>query len=83
MINIFSRSAMAIKTDNKKVGFFDIEETGAGDQALAVKPWIGAIRAPTNPPPVLDSDPNVDLELEYVYGYRCFDTRQNVYYTAN
>ena len=49
MINIFHRSAMAIKQDAAKVGFFEIEETGSGDQALAVKPWIGAIRPPSNP----------------------------------
>jgi len=28
-------------------------------------------------------DPIMNLDLEYIYGYRCFDTRQNVFYTSN
>jgi microtubule-associated protein-like 6 len=27
-------------------------------------------------------DPAMNLELEYIYGYRCFDTRQNIFYTS-
>jgi len=36
---------------------------------------------PTNAPSFKNSAPAVDLELEYIYGYRCFDTRQNVFWT--
>jgi len=28
-------------------------------------------------------EPIMNLELEYVYGYRCFDTRQNIFYSSN
>ena len=42
-------------------------------------PCAGQIVAPSEPPEVDPSAPDMDLELEYVYGYRCFDTRQNVY----
>lgn len=54
---------------------FSVEEAGAGDQALAVKEWVGQIQAPDPCPNVDKSAPNTNLELEYVYGYRCFDTR--------
>lgn len=62
---------------------FQVESAGGGDQIGAVKPWLGAIKPPTNPPPFRNEKPNVNYELEYCYGYRCFDTRQNVFYTAS
>jgi microtubule-associated protein-like 6 len=39
--------------------------------------------APENPPAVDKTEPGVNLTLEHVYGYRCFDTRQNVFYTGS
>lgn len=54
---------------------FEVETAGAGDQALAVKPWLGAIVPPSNAPQVNPSPPAINLTLDYVYGYRCFDTR--------
>jgi len=27
--------------------------------------------------------PDIELELEYVYGYRCFDTRQNIFFNKS
>jgi len=47
---------------------------------MAVKPWIGAIKEPDDHPPVDFSKPDVDYQIEYVYGYRCQDSRQNVYF---
>ena len=40
-----------------------------GDEAGAVKPWLGAVRAPKNPPPVSPAAPNAHLELQWVNGY--------------
>jgi WD40 repeat protein len=40
--------------------------------------YLFAVDNPPNP-----SAPDVKYELEYVYGYRCADTRQNVYFNAN
>ena len=45
---------------------------------MAIKPWIGAIVAPTAAPSGNNSAPDADLSLEWVYGYRCFDARNNV-----
>lgn len=50
---------------------------------MAVKPWKGAIKAPTNPPEIDSSAPNKDLELEYCNGYRCEDSRSNLFWTSN
>ncbi len=47
---------------------------------MAVKPWLGAIKEPTDFKPLRfpDEKPNVTLTLEYVYGYRAKDCRNNI-----
>jgi hypothetical protein len=47
---------------------------------MAVKPWIGAVKEPDNHPDVNKNAPETTYSLEYAYGYRCSDSRQNVYY---
>ena len=52
---------------------------------MAVKPWLGAMKAPTNFEETLDVDfqkkaPMAKLELEYVHGYRSKDCRNNLRY---
>jgi hypothetical protein len=69
--------------DNAAMGMFQMESAGAGDQALATKPCAGAIIAPESAPAVENGEPNLNLQLEYIYGYRCFDTRQNVFITSS
>jgi hypothetical protein len=61
---------------------FEVEEISADDAKgfLAVKPWVGAVVAPSDPPPVDKSVPDIQYELEYVYGYRSADTKQNLYF---
>ena len=54
-----------------------------GEEFMAVKPWIGAVKEPDNHPPVDPSPPDCTYTLEYAYGYRCQDSRQNVYYNQN
>jgi microtubule-associated protein-like 6 len=49
---------------------------------MAVKPWIGAVKEPRSHPPANPSPPDVRFKLEYVYGYRSEDSRQNVFYNA-
>ena len=63
-------------------GLFTEEQTEAGDQFMAVKPYVGAVKhsAPSNSRdfrPDL-SPPEMDLDLEYVHGFRTFDTRNNI-----
>ena len=50
---------------------------------MAVKPWIGAVKEPADHPPINKSKPNEAYEIDYVYGYRCQDSRQNVYYNPD
>ena len=50
---------------------------------MAVKPWIGAIKEPDNHPPVNTSKPDTTYQIDYVYGYRCEDSRQNVFYNPD
>jgi microtubule-associated protein-like 6 len=65
---------------------FLLEQVGQGDQFMAVRPWEGVVRnsVPTNYRPTKGEDdpPDASLELEYIYGYRCHDCRNNVRYTA-
>lgn len=50
---------------------------------MAVKPWIGSIVDPTNPPPVDNSEPDVKYSLSHVFGYRCEDSRQNLFFNPD
>jgi HELP motif/WD domain, G-beta repeat len=56
--------------------------TRGGDESAAVKPWMGAIRAPSTvtEPIGLGDAPNTSLELKFVYGYRGWDCRNNISY---
>jgi microtubule-associated protein-like 6 len=69
-------------TDEKAEDDLDTFEfgSGGGDEFMAVKPWLGNIKAPSNPPPADKSAPDADLELCVVHGYRAYDTRDNVHY---
>lgn len=55
-------------------------EPNGGDQFTSTKPWIGAIREPSNYVESGDvgETPRASLELNYVYGYRGWDCRNNL-----
>ena len=65
---------------------FEFEDVGEGDQFMAVKPWKGAVKASVpdayKPHKGEDDPPDATLELEYVYGYRCHDVRDNLRYDS-
>ena len=67
------------RKDKPEGDFFEAVDAGEGDQFMAVKPWIGAIKEPTSHPPINPTPPDARFSLEYVYGYRCEDSRQNVF----
>lgn len=66
---------------------FTEDKEDAGDQFMAVKPWLGAVKnsVPSDYKPMKgESDPpNSQLALEFVHGYRCHDARNNLKYSAN
>lgn len=65
-------------------GLFQTEEVDGGDQFMAIKPWKGAVKNATPSwykSSAGESDPpNASLEMKYIYGYRCHDTRNNIFY---
>ena len=63
---------------------FEAEEVKEGEQFLSVKPWKAAAAVePENHPEVNKSKPDETYSLEYVYGYRCQDSRMTVYYNPD
>jgi hypothetical protein len=75
------------KSNITKEGIFEVEEVEEGEQFMAVKPWVGTLRA--NVPsgyqivPGNNSPPDTTLKLDYIHGYRCHDTRNNLKYNSN
>lgn len=61
---------------------FEPEDAGDGEKFMAVKPWIGQIAEPASHNPINNEKPDVTFELEYVYGYRSADSRQNVHFNS-
>lgn len=43
-------------------------EAEFGDALTSIKPWLGAIKRPTNPPKSVNASPNAQLELKWTYG---------------
>jgi hypothetical protein len=60
-------------------GFFEEEEEQVGQEFMATKPWIGAVKEPDNHNDVNKEKCEETYALEYVYGYRSADSRQNVH----
>ena len=65
--------------DGREDDFFEVNEE-EGEQFMSVRPWLGQIAEPDNHNPINNERPDVTYELEYVYGYRCADSKQNVYF---
>lgn len=59
------------------------DDPGEGDEFMAVKPWVGAIVAPSNAPVPNAREPDVRVDLEWVYGYQSALARQNVAYNQH
>jgi hypothetical protein len=52
-----------------------------GESFMAVCPWKGQIEEPDNHNPVVISKPDVEYQIDWVYGYKCQSARQNVFYS--
>ena len=57
-------------------------ESTRAAEFMAVKPWLGAIVAPSRPPVNNPSPPDTKLRLEWIHGYRAFDSRSNLVYNT-
>ena len=73
-------SELTIKYDDE-IDDYDIERyEGNGDEFMAIKPWLGAVKGPSRDVPTSNNTPDVSLELDWVYGYRSYDVRNNLRY---
>lgn len=71
-----------LEPDEKGSQIFVIQDAGDGDESMAVKPWRGACKEPAEHPPIKIDLPDQRYEIDFVYGYRCEDARQNVLYNS-
>ena len=52
-----------------------------GDQFMAVKPWLGAIKPPTiEPLQQTPAQPDEEYEIDFDHGYKSQTVRQNLFY---
>jgi len=77
-----------VKSDSESDGLpsddeFFVEKPEVGDQFMACKPWLGAIKAPDVLPAINESMPEESYEIDFVHGYKSDLTRQNLYYNPN
>ena len=70
-----------VDVDAMAEGFQKLAEAG-GDEFMAVLPWKGAIKEPSQHPKISTKKPKCKLDLEWAYGYSCFEPnhRSNVRY---
>jgi hypothetical protein len=54
-----------------------------GESFMAVCPWKGQIEEPEAHNPVVISKPEVEYEIDWVYGYKCQSARQNVFLASS
>lgn len=59
-----------------------MELESGGDESLSVKPWVGAVRPPKNPPPINPKPPTIKVDLQWIQGYSStgISHRQNLYF---
>jgi WD40 repeat protein len=80
--NPFLRSSQKKEATGSEGGGLFAEEAVEGEKFGAVLPWLGALVEPSEHPPFNPKMPAAEYELEYVYGYRTYDCRQNLYFTS-
>jgi hypothetical protein len=60
--------------------FFEVQDEGSHETWLADKPFKDQIKEPSNKPEFKKEQPDGDWDLDYVYGYRSSNARQNLYF---
>ena len=69
--------------EQEPAGEFDEESADEGDQVLAVKPWISAVKhmkPTTAPKDNFKVAPQAHMQLRWAHGFRSFDTKNNLFY---
>lgn len=75
-----AKAAKAAAGGGGEDDLFGTEEAATGDSFMAVKPWLGAMKEPSNPPKFNDAVPSKKLTIDWVHGFRAFDSRSNLVY---
>jgi hypothetical protein len=79
----------AAEDDDDEGGFFEQDDPVMGDESKAVRPWLGAIKAPSSgmgsdgKPQGLNKAPAIDMKLEWCYGYQSRKTKNNIWYSES
>ena len=71
-----------IQLDAEAAKIFEVVEMGDGDESMAIKPWMGAIKEPKEHNPVNPEKPDHRFEIDFVYGYKSEEVRQNLFYNS-
>jgi WD40 repeat protein/Ca2+-binding EF-hand superfamily protein len=81
----FEEEEKAFEPDDNEYEGLNVVGEEEKNEFMAIKPWLGAIKTPSNPAMThtSDKDPLVVVDLEYVYGYRSKDCRNNVIWSNN
>lgn len=76
-----------VQIETNEGGLFEEEEEEAGDQFMAVKPFLGEVK---NSKPSdffyekgMEDPPDENLKLYYANGYRCFDAKNTAKFADN
>jgi microtubule-associated protein-like 6 len=82
-----SENDEVVEIDTNDGGLFEEEEEEAGDQFMAVKPFLGEVK---NSQPSdffyekgMEDTPDENLKLYYANGYRCFDAKNTAKFSSN
>lgn len=71
------------KYQGEENDFFEIEDMAHGDESGAVQPFKGNLKEPLSHNPINRAAPDETYEIDFVYGYKSEETRQNVQYNAS
>ncbi|CDW73957.1 help domain containing protein [Stylonychia lemnae] len=69
-----------IQLDTDLQDLFEHVDVGHGDESMACLPWKGALKKPDSHPPINPTMPDVTYKIDFVYGYKNEEVRQNCFY---
>lgn len=64
-----------VQYDEVLAALFEKVPPGEGDEFAAVKPWLGAIKEPKDHPKPNTKEPEEQLTIDWVFGYRSEEAR--------